>query len=307
MSLRIFLFVGLLLPMLSIGQSTDGDYFESKSNAFVPLAHWQNNEFQQRLTTELNRNPQYRSLIASHKLAVGIVDLHNPANVEFASVNGNRMMYAASLPKIAILLAAEDALFKGELAETSEVTSDMRLMIARSDNQAATRMIDRLGYEKIQQVLEDPRYQLYSETQGGGLWVGKRYGSGGDRHPDPLKGLSHAATVDQVCRFYYLMYNGKLVSPTRSAQMMRIMSDPELHHKFVNTLDKLAPGATMYRKSGSWKNYHADSILVDDGGDRRYILVALAEDAQGEQIMRDLVKLAEKVIQIPASTHTIAP
>ncbi|MCB9272257.1 MAG: serine hydrolase [Lewinellaceae bacterium] len=307
MRLRIILLLGLFLPLLSFGQSTDGDYLAVKTSTFIPLNQWKSNDFQSRLANALNANPAYRALIASKRLAVGIVDMHDPTHIAYATVNGDNMMYAASLPKIAILLAAEDALFKGELTETAEIDADLRMMIARSDNQAATRMIDRLGYDKIQNVLEDPKYRLYSEEQGGGLWVGKRYGSGGDRHPDPLKGLSHAATVNQVCRFYYMMYYGKLVSPSRSAEMMRIMKDPELHHKFVNTVDRVAPGATMFRKSGSWKNYHADSILVDDGGNRRYILVALAEDAQGEQIMRDLVRIAEQVMHIPASSSNTAP
>ena len=76
-------------------------------------------------------------------------------------------------------------------------------MISKSNNQATTRMIDRLGYEKIESVLTDPQYEFYDENKGGGLWVGKRYGGGGDTNREPLKNLSHAASVTQVCRFYY--------------------------------------------------------------------------------------------------------
>ena len=72
-----------------------------------------------------------------------------------------------------------DALEKGELKETPEVKNDMKLMISKSSNQAATRMIDRLGFDKIESVLTDEQYQLYYEDEehGGGLWVGKRYAS----------------------------------------------------------------------------------------------------------------------------------
>mgnify|MGYP001275745819 CR=1 FL=1 len=35
----------------------------------------------------------------NQKLAVGLVDLADPYNVRYAAVNGNEMMYAASLPK----------------------------------------------------------------------------------------------------------------------------------------------------------------------------------------------------------------
>lgn len=255
--------------------------------------------FQINLEKELKSNPTWKKLIDQNRMAVGVVDLSNPENTKYASINGDYMMYAASLPKIAILLAAMDAIDKGELKETKEVKEDMRIMISKSNNQAATRMINLVGYEKIEAVMTDPKYELYDKDQGGGLWVGKRYGGGGGTNREPLKNLSHAATVDQVCRFYYLLVNGKLVNRNRSKQMLDIMENPELHHKFVNTLDIIAPYARIFRKSGSWKTYHSDSVLVwGSNQNRRYILVALIDDPNGEQIIRDLVKPVEKVLKI---------
>ncbi len=262
-----------------------------------PLPSLLESSLQADLERELMTNTQWSQLISQKKMAVGIVDLRDPENVRFARVNGNHMMYAASLPKIAILLSAMDAIEKGELKETPEIRKDMRLMISKSNNAASTRMIDRVGYEKIEAVMTDPKYEFYDGNKGGGLWVGKRYGGGGDTHREPLKNLSHAATVTQVCRYYYLLANGKLVNENRSKQMLAIMENPELHHKFVNTLDKIAPNARLFRKSGSWKTFHSDSILVwGENPNRRYILVALIDDPNGEQIIRDLVKPVEKVL-----------
>ena len=133
---------------------------------------------------------------------------------------------------------------------------------------------------------------------GGGLWVGKLYGGSGERNPDPLKGLSHAATSDKVAKFYYLLSQGKLISPARSRQMMAFMEGPELYHKFVNSLKRIAPDATVFRKSGTWGNFHSDSVLVMDGGKRHYILVALVDDPHGESICRQLVPVAEEVLGI---------
>jgi len=217
--------------------------------------------------------------------------------VRYAGVNSNEMMYAASLPKIAVLLAAMDAIEKGELEETEAVKSDMKLMISRSNNQATTRMIDLVGFKKIEEVLTCKEYAFYDKKYNGGLWVGKRYAKGGDTNREPLKNLSHAATVSQVCRFYYLLAQGKLVSEARSKQMLDIMENPALHHKFVNTLDAVAPKARLFRKSGSWSTFHSDSILVW-GPKRRYILVALVNDDNGEQIIRKLVHSAEKALKI---------
>jgi beta-lactamase class A len=264
-----------------------------------PLTELSNFSMQKSLEKELNANPTWKKLISQKKMAVGVVDLSNPNDVKYANVNGDYMMYAASLPKIAILLSAMDAIEKGELKETSEVKTDMRLMIAKSDNQAATRMINRVGYNKIESVMTDPKYMLYDEEHGGGLWVGKRYGGGGDTNREPLKHLSHAASVNKVCRYYYLLANGKLVNYERSKQMLEIMGNPDLHHKFVAVLEKIAPQAKLFRKSGTWKTYHSDSILVwGTDTNRRYILVALIDDSRGGQIIKDLVTPIEKVLKI---------
>ncbi|MET6991685.1 serine hydrolase [Sediminicola arcticus] len=271
---------------------------QGDNSTIKPLQSLFSSRLQGNLEKQLMSNPQWKRLIEQKKMAVGIVDLNDPNNAKFARVNGNYMMYAASLPKIAILLTAMDAIDKGELQETAEVKKDMRLMISKSDNQASTRMIDRVGYEKIESVMTDPKYEFYDKQHGGGLWVGKRYGGGGDTNREPLKNLSHAATVTQVCRYYYLLANGQLVNERRSKQMLNIMENPELHHKFVNTLDQIAPTARLFRKSGSWRTYHSDSILVwGNEPNRRYILVALIDDAGGEQIIRDLVKPVEKALR----------
>ncbi len=260
------------------------------------LSEIENLELRNLLYTEINSNPTWQGLISRNLMSIGVVDLSIEGDYKYAGINDEFMMYAASLPKIAILLAAMDAIDKGELEYTKEIKKDLRLMISKSNNQASTRMIDRLGYEKIEAVLRDPQTKLYDEEEGGGLWVGKRYAAGGKRNPEPMKGLSHAATAKQVCRFYYQLAMGNLVSTERSEEMLEIMKDPALHHKFVNTLDKIAPNATVYRKSGSWKHWHADSALVW-GPKRKYIIVALIDNDLGEQIIRDLVIPVEKVLK----------
>ena len=261
-----------------------------------PIEVIENQKLKAILTKEINSNKKWKRLIAGKQMSIGIVDLSDSTNYRYAGMNDNFMMYAASLPKIAILLSAMDAIDKGEMEYNDEIKKDLRLMISKSNNQASTRMIDRLGYDKIEAVLRAPKNKLYDEEVGGGLWVGKRYAAAGKRNPDPIKGLSHAATTRQVCSFYYQLALGNLISAERSKEMLEIMKDPALHHKFVNTLDEIAPQATIYRKSGSWRNFHSDSALVW-GPKRKYIIVALIDDDYGEQIIRNLVKPLEKVLK----------
>ena len=297
----------LIWPWAAKGQQvekrgivTSGEYvlpFALPDSAIKPLRSLIDPNLENRLEQAITADKKWTELVSQKKLALGVVDLRDINNIKFANINGDQMMYAASLPKISILLATMDAFEKGELQETDEIYQDLNVMIAKSDNQASTRMIDRLGFEKIEAVMTDPEYKFYDEEYGGGLWVGKRYASAGRRYPEPIMGLSHAATASQVSRFYYLLALGRLVGPERSLQMLEIMDDPLLHHKFVSTLEKIDPNARLFRKSGSWKNYHSDSILVW-GQSRRYILVAIIDDPNGELIIRQLIEPVEMALNI---------
>jgi beta-lactamase class A len=292
---RIFsAFVVLLIA--STLSSTAQNELPLPSSTIQPISEIDNGPLQVFLEQEIESQPYWKKLASQKRLAVGIIDLNDPDFVQYAGINSEEMMYAASLPKIAVLLAAMDAIDKCELIPTPEVRSDMKLMISKSNNQATTRMIDRVGFKKISDILTDPKYNLYDREKGG-LWVGKRYAAQGNRVPDPIKGLSHAASVKQVCRFYYKLVTGNLVNKERSQEMLDIMENPALHHKFVNTLDRIAPNARLFRKSGSWRNFHSDSILVWGEDDRKYILVALVDDPNGEQIIRNLVVPVEKIIK----------
>lgn len=263
---------------------------------FKPLYEFQNTDLQRKLENELFKNPYWKSLIEAERMCIGIVDLKDENNIQFASVNGNTMLYAASLPKLVILLAVEDALENGEIKETKAVHDDMRIMISQSNNQAATRLMDLVGPEKLESVVRDPRYGFYDEDENGGLWVGKRYASGGTIYREPLKNLSHAATVNQVCRYYYMLIHGKLVSEERSKHMLSMLVAPELYHKFVHSLVEIHPNAKLYRKSGTWKHWHADSVIVM-ASNANYILVGLIEDVRGGQIMKDIVIPIDNILK----------
>ncbi|MBF0456067.1 MAG: serine hydrolase [Magnetococcales bacterium] len=270
-----------------------------------PLYEQVDEAMQEKLIRRLRENRAWARLMDRGKMAVGLVDLSHPLQPRFARINGRSMMYAASLPKIAILLAAFQQFEEGTLERTKAINADLAAMIRVSSNAAATRMIDRLGgLDRVNQVLTDPRYHLYDETLGGGLWVGKRYQQAGRRRPDPIHGLSHGATVTQVCRFFYLLATGRLVNPQRSQEMLDLLVDPKINHKFVKALRRAAPEAKIYRKSGTWKIWHADAALVWGPQWRRYILVGMVEDTNGENILQALVPAIETVLPLAPNRAT---
>ena len=229
------------------------------------------------------------------ELAVSLVDVTDTRDPHLAQVNGDRMMYAASLPKIAILLAAFERIHEGRLALDEDNRDLLTRMIRYSSNTAATELIHRVGRSYINNLLLSPRYRLYDERYNGGLWVGKEYAQGAAYRRDPLHSLSHGATSFQVARFYYLLQTGQLVSPELSREMKKVLGDPGIRHKFVKGLMESAPDARIYRKSGTWRDWHADSAIVEHAG-RTYIAVALAQNPAGGEWLKDLIGELDTII-----------
>jgi len=232
--------------------------------------------------------------IDRRELAVALVDLTLPGEIAYAGVNDDHMMYAASLPKIGILLALLQRVNDGVIAWSPDFSWRLTKMITISDNAYATWGAHLVGLREIAKVLIDPRYCLY-EGGVGGLWVGRAFEKGGESYRDPLKNISHGATARQTARFYALLDAGMLVSPYWSEWMLARMGPPEYVHKFYRALGDRPGVEFVARKSGTWQNFHADSALVVHGA-RRYILVGLAEHAEGEQMLQRIADIADEVI-----------
>jgi len=233
------------------------------------------------------------------KLAITLIDITDTDHPRVASVNGDTMMYAASLPKIAILLGAFERIERGDMLLDDELRDQLTQMIRYSSNKAATEVLNRVGKEYLAELLQSPRFRLYDKDSNGGLWVGKEYGKGGAWKRDPLHNLSHGATAFQAARFYYLLETGQLVSPALTEEMKEILSKPGIAHKFVKGLKAASPNAEIYRKSGSWRHWHADSALVEHDG-HRYIAVALAEDPKGSEWLSELIVALDDLVLQPA-------
>ena len=232
--------------------------------------------------------------IKTKQLALMLVIVTDPDKPRLAELNGRNMVYAASLPKIAILLGAAVAIDEGRLELTDELQKDLDGMIRNSCNSCATRVLELVGREELINVLTSPKYNFYDSDGTGGLWVGKDYGPSSAYKRDPRSGLSHGATAFQAARFYYELQTGTLVSPKQSAMMLDVLSRPGISHKFVKGLAAY-PDLEIFRKSGTWKTYHADSALVRTDG-LAYIIVALANNPDGatwlEQLAGPLHELA---------------
>jgi beta-lactamase class A len=229
--------------------------------------------------------------MTTEQTAVGLLDLKT---LRVAMIHPDRMEYAASIPKIGILLAYFQ--LHPEAAEhlDPQTRHELGLMIKASNNEMASKFSHELGLKQIQDVINAAGF--YDIKHGGGIWVGKHYGKGGERIGDPLGDNSHAATVRQLLRYYLLLEQEKLVSKKASQTMREIFISPDIPHddiKFVKALD--GRGVTLLRKWGSWENWYHDSADVTGPG-RHYVLVALTRHPKGDDYLVDLAKSVDDLM-----------
>jgi beta-lactamase class A len=239
-----------------------------------------------------------QNAIVEKNLSIGLVDITDLSSPRMAYVNPNEMMYAASLPKIAILLGAFERIFRGDMQLNDRTWDELQQMIRYSSNEAATHLLQRVGKEFLANLLQSPRYRLYDPARNGGLWVGKDYSASPAWKRDPLHNLSHGATALQVARFYYLLETGRLVSPGFSRLMKGILGNPAINHKFVKGLRAIYPDARIFRKSGTWKEFHSDSGIIEHEG-YRYIAVALTRSPDGGMWLSDLIVQLDTLVRRP--------
>jgi len=242
---------------------------------------------QRKLNTTLTKLGLNKA-VKDKKLSVALVDITRLNKPRVAAVNGDEMLYAASLPKIAILLGAFVEIEQGEMKLDTDTRESLTRMIRVSSNADATRMLNRVGKQRLLGMLQSRKFDLYDPKVNGGLWVGKEYGKSAAYKRDPLHNLSHGATAMQTARFYYMLETGKLVGPRLTREMKSMLGNPGIHHKFVKGLADY-PDAKIYRKSGSWRQWHADSAIVEAQG-HKYIIVALAESPDGGAWLSRLIQ-----------------
>jgi beta-lactamase class A len=209
-------------------------------------------------------------------------------------IHPDREEYAASVPKIGILLAYFQSHPEAATNLTSQTRHELGLMAKASDNEMAAKFSRELGLKQIQAVLNS--YHFYDTNHGGGIWIGKHYGKGDERYGDPVGNNSHAATVRQLLRYFLMLEQGKLGSPVASKTMRGIFESPEIRHDDIKFVKGLAGrDVEIIRKWGSWEDWFHDAAVVTGGG-RHYILVALTKHPRGDEYLVELAKAADDLM-----------
>jgi beta-lactamase class A len=230
--------------------------------------------------------------MSAEQTAAGVLDL-NTGRV--AMIRPDHEEYAASIPKIGILLAYFT--LHPDAATNLDPTArhELGMMAKASNNEMAAKYSKQLGLAAIQKVLNDAGF--YDAKRGGGIWVGKHYGKGGERIGSPVADNSHAATVRQLLRYFLLLEQGKLVSPEASKAMREIFASPDIPHDDIKFVKGLAGrDVQIIRKWGSWEDWLHDSAVVTGGG-RHYVIVGLTKHPKGDEYLVELSKRADDLMR----------
>jgi len=229
--------------------------------------------------------------MTTEQAAVGVLDLNT---LRLAMIHPDREEYAASVPKIGILLAYFQLHPEAATNLNSQTRHELGLMAKASSNEMAAKYSRKLGLQQIQAVLNT--YRFYDADHGGGIWVGKHYGKGDERIGSPVANNSHAATVRQLLRYFLLLEQGRLVSPAASKAMREIFASPDIPHDDIKFVKGLAGrDVVIIRKWGTWEDWRHDAAVVTGGG-RHYILVALTKHPKGDDYLVELAKSVDDLL-----------
>ncbi|MEP6662135.1 MAG: serine hydrolase [Verrucomicrobiota bacterium] len=284
-------FIFLSLAAIIFSGCTSNRHMSAFQNYILDYNSRVNADLQKKLET-IDDHLRRRFDLTPEQTAVGVLDLKTS---RLAMIYPDREEYAASIPKIGILLAYFQLHPEAATNLNPVIRHELGLMAKASNNEMAAKFSRELGLKKIQAVLNEEHF--YNATRGGGIWIGKHYGKGDERYGDPVGDNSHAATVRQLLRYFLLLEQKKLVSPAASTTMREIFESPDIPHDDIKFVKGLAGrDVRIIRKWGSWENWRHDSAIVTGGG-RHYILVALTRHPKGDEYLEELAKAVDDLLK----------
>ncbi len=248
------------------------------------------------------------------QFALTLIDLHDPARPQRASVRGDVPIYPASVIKLFYLAATHRWLEDGKLADTPELRRALKDMIVDSSNDATHYIVDLLTGTTSGPELSDDEIKIWFEKRNAvnhyftslgytGINASKKpWGDGpygretqATRLFEPKR---NALTTDATARLLTEIATGKCVTPARSAEMMALLSrdpattdtDPDNQAKFTGPA--LPPGAKLWSKAGWTSQTRHDAAYVELPNGAKFVLVVFTtEHAREPEIIRTIARV----------------
>jgi beta-lactamase class A len=244
--------------------------------------------------------------LQSNEVAVTLIDLTTPAEPVTASYRGDVQIYPASVIKLFYLVAAQQWMENGTLADTAELRRAMRDMIVESYNEATHYIVDLLTGTTSGPELSPAELELWQEKRDA---VNRYFVSRGytninvNKKPwceGPYGRETQAIqryqpnrnwlTTDATARLIAEIATGQAVSARRSAEMLELMKrdpfatgdpDPDSQAKFTGPA--LPPGAKLWSKAGWTSESRHDATYIELPNGRRLVLVIFTVNHAGER------------------------
>lgn len=190
----------------------------------------------------------------------------------------NKKMQSASVIKLFIMATTFNEIEKGNMTLDS-VESDMRIMINQSNNEATNRLIDKLGFDKINQYIKS---NGYSNTEINRKMLAST--SSGDNY----------TSVKDAGSILEKIYKGTCVSKKASSKMLEYLKSQTLTQKIPAGVPS---GVQTANKTGELSNVENDAAIVFKEG-TPYILVVMSSGLSDTAAARNnIVKISSKVYE----------
>ncbi len=204
-----------------------------------------------------------------------------------AGVDAEAPVPAASVIKVPIMVAVQNAWRTGFLTRTAIDERRLRAMITESDNPAADMLIDRAGMSQINTWLLE---QGYSGTN-------LLHKLGGPRREGP-----NVVTAREMTRMLMDIANGRLVSANASAEMRRLLLDQTRRARIPAGLPA---GTVVGNKTGTLNGVVNDVAFVEAPRGKRYALAVLITRAGAEgPAAQAIARLSRKVYDFVTGSAT---
>jgi beta-lactamase class A len=262
--------------------------------------------------------------LQTNQLAVTLVDLRDPLHPVQASYRGDAQVYPASVVKLFYLVAAHRWMEDGKIEDTEELRRAMKDMIVDSYNEATHYVVDVLTgttsgpelpraeldewFEKRNAVNRHFAALGYTNINANKKpWCEGPYG----REMQSIKIQKpnrNMLTTDATARLLSEIVTDKSVSPTRSAEMRKLLQrdpakkspgteEPDQSADF--TAPALPPGAKLWSKAGWTSETRHDAACVELPNGARFVLVTFTVGHANE---REIIPaLARAIVSALAS------
>ncbi len=192
-------------------------------------------------------------------------------NNEEANINGDNQMQSANLIKLFIMAAAyQDMKDNG----TQYNTSDIEIMIKQSDNDAANRLIDQMGFHKINTYITQHGYMQ--------TIINRKMlesSSSGDNY----------TSVKDVAKILKEIYDGTCVSQEASQEMLGYLKAQTEKSKIPAGVPS---GVQTANKTGELATVQNDAAIVYKEG-APYILVVMSSNVTETTAVNHIVQISK--------------